>query len=57
MIGYVVSIVFLAQAYHFYLPMMIGLAVSMSLVAMRHMSVQPLCSSMTIPPPLPLAVG
>jgi O-antigen ligase len=40
MIGFLVSIIFLAQAYSFYLPTMVGLAISMSLIAMRHMSIQ-----------------
>ncbi|MBZ5676737.1 MAG: O-antigen ligase family protein [Acidobacteriia bacterium] len=49
MVGYVCSIIFLAQAYHFYLPTMIGLAVSMSLVAMRHMSDQEIPSAVSAP--------
>ena len=46
MIGYVGSIVFLAQAYHPYLPTMIGLAIAMSLVAKQHMSAYPIRNSM-----------
>lgn len=38
LVGYLGSIIFLAHAYHFYLPTMIGLAISMSLVAAREMS-------------------
>jgi O-antigen ligase len=38
MIGYLCSVVFLAHAYLFYLPTMVGLAISMSLVAMRQMA-------------------
>jgi O-antigen ligase len=40
MVGYLCSIVFLAQAYGFYLPTMVGLAIAMSMVAMREMSAQ-----------------
>jgi len=40
MVGYLCSIIFLAHAYGFYLPTLIGLAVSTSLVAMREMSAQ-----------------
>ena len=38
MVGYLCSVVFLAHAYLFYLPTMVGLAISMSLVAMRQMA-------------------
>jgi O-antigen ligase len=38
LVGYLGSIIFLAHAYHFYLPTMIGLAISLSLVAAREMS-------------------
>ena len=38
MVGFLVAITFLANAYRFYLPAMIGLAISMSFVARRHMS-------------------
>jgi hypothetical protein len=40
-LGYLGSIIFLAQAYHFYLPTMIGLAIALSTVAMREMSAAP----------------
>ena len=36
--GFVVSIIFLANAYRFYLPMMIGLAIALSAAAKREMS-------------------
>ncbi|HEX4278161.1 MAG TPA: O-antigen ligase family protein [Bryobacteraceae bacterium] len=38
MVGYLVSIFFLANAYRFYLPAMIGLAIAMSSAAAREMS-------------------
>ncbi len=38
LIGYLGSVIFLAQAYHFYLPMMVGLAIGLSYAAQRHMS-------------------
>jgi O-antigen ligase len=38
MVGYVVSIVFLANAYRFYLPVMIGLAIALSANAEREMA-------------------
>jgi hypothetical protein len=40
MVGYLASIVFLAQAYHYYIPAMIGLAVVMCTIATRYMSAQ-----------------
>jgi O-antigen ligase len=40
MVGYLCSIVFLAQAYHFYMPMMVGLAIAMTTVANRYMAAQ-----------------
>ena len=40
MVGYLCSIIFLAQAYHFYMPTLIGLAIVISAVATRHMSAQ-----------------
>jgi len=49
MLGYLGSVIFLAQAYHFYLPAMIGTGIAMSLVAMRHMSAQP-TPTLAVPP-------
>jgi hypothetical protein len=40
MVGYVVTITFLSNAYRFYLPVMIGLAVAMTTVAANEMSAQ-----------------
>jgi hypothetical protein len=55
MVGYLCSIVFLAQAYGFYLPTMVGLAIAMSVVAMREMSAQE-PSAVGIAPALPFAL-
>lgn len=40
LVGYLGSVIFLAHAYHYYLPTMVGLAIAMSLVAMRQMAAQ-----------------
>lgn len=51
MVGYLGSVIFLAQAYHLYLPTMIGLAISMSTIAMRYMSSGPARNAAVLPAP------
>jgi O-Antigen ligase len=55
MIGYLSAIVFLAQAYHVYLPIMVGLAIAISTVAARSMSAQETPGIMATPV-MPLAL-
>jgi O-antigen ligase len=55
MIGYVGSIVFLAQAYHYYLPTMVGFAIAISTVAMRYMSAEQRPAVLSPAPPLVVA--
>jgi len=55
MIGYVGSIVFLAQAYHYYLPLMVGFAIAISAAATRYMSAEQ--KPAVLSPAPPLAVG
>ena len=50
MVGYLVSITFLANAYRFYLPLMVGLAGALSSVAMAEMSSQPVVAPAAQPP-------
>jgi O-antigen ligase len=40
MVGYLCAVIFLAHAYLFYLPTMIGLAIAIHMVGMRHMAAQ-----------------
>ena len=41
MVGLVVAITFLSNAYRFYLPCMVGLAISLSTIAKQYMATNP----------------
>ena len=56
MVGYLGSIIFLAQAYYYYLPMMVGLAVVLSAIAMRQMGPSESPSVRAAAPAFPFAV-